>query len=300
MKKIILIALTLTIYSCKKSSTDDATYSVDANTESAQQVADAMAGVDESGGSSGGTISENEIKSYQKAFARLSPNDVPASKVFFDQIFPQAHAAACNTVAFSMCNNKQQVRDLTGCSTYGGGTMTGNVTLNFSSALCQINGVNGDSVSRVPNFSVAGLRGATFSVSSDSTGQTLTRTGGGVFTFANTGIRRTFVTPKGVKLLDVSTSTTGLLSVSGLSRNGRTMNGTGSLNILNNLTGVSCSLTPNSVSWTNACNCPNSGSWQATCSDSKTYNMAFSSTCGLATLTVDGVVSTVSLDRCQP
>lgn len=299
MKIFILIFVTLAIFGCKNKTDDEVTYSVNASSEAAQQIGDAMAGIDESGGSTGGAISQNEIKSYQQAYARLNPNDVSTSQLYFNQLFPQAEAAACNTVTFSACTSSSRVRNLTGCTTNGGGTMTGNVTLNYSLASCLIDGANGASVSRVPNFSITGLRGATFTVAATSTGQSLTRTGGGVFTFANTGIRRTFVTPKGVTLLDVTTSTTGTLTVTGASRNSRTLTGTGSLNYVNNLTGISCALTPSSVAWTSACNCPTAGSFTATCSDSKTYSLTFSSTCGSATLTLDGSASTVSLDRCQ-
>ena len=79
MKKIIglLIILTTIFLGCRGTTTDDTAYSVDTTTESAQQVGDAMASVDESGGSTGGAITSNEIKSYEKAFSRRESKCTP-------------------------------------------------------------------------------------------------------------------------------------------------------------------------------------------------------------------------------
>ncbi len=302
MKKttLILILSTLFVYSCKKSATDDESYTVDATNETAQQVGDAMASMDESGGSTSGAVASLEIQSYQKAFARLSTGESPKSENIFKVLFPMAEAAACNTVAFSSCASNQKIRNVTGCSTAGGGTMDGNVTLTFAgsgAASCTIPGA-ADSVSRAPNYSITGLRGATFSVSATSTGHTLTRLNSTDFNFTNAGIRRTFVTPKGTTLLDVTSSTGSAISVTGNSRNNRTMSG-GSLIVTNNLTSVACTLVPSSVQWTSACNCPTAGSWAGTCTDSSTFQVAFGSTCGETTVTKDGVATTVTMDRCQ-
>ena len=72
MKKLFYyLSIVLLIQACKKS-TDDATYSVDTTTESAQQVGDVTASVDESGGNTNGsmTVVKSELKSFEKAFAR--------------------------------------------------------------------------------------------------------------------------------------------------------------------------------------------------------------------------------------
>jgi hypothetical protein len=203
-------------------------------------------------------------------------------------------------VAFSTCSSTQKVREVTGCTTAGGGTMDGNITLVFSgsgASSCTIP-LAADAVSRTPNYSITGLRGATFSVSALTTGQTFTRTGAGTFTFENSGIRRTFVTPKGKTLLDVTSATGSAISVTGDIRNNRTMSG-GSLIVTNNLTSVACTLVPSGVQWSSGCNCPTAGSWAGTCSDSSAFSVAFGSTCGESTVTKDGVVSTVNMDRCQ-
>jgi hypothetical protein len=300
MQKIFAIATAaLFIYGCKKAD-QDTNYSIDSTTESAQQVGDAMAGVDESGGNTSGSIASLELRSAEKTFARLSQGEASKSEQLALMILPLAHAAACNTVAFNTCSANQKVRNFADCSTAGGGTMSGNVTLSYTgtgSATCTLP-MSNDTVSRAPNFSVNGVRGASFAVASISTGQTLTRTGATNFTFSNTGIRRTFVTPKGTTLLDITTSTSSPVSVTGNSRNTRTLSG-GTIVVLNNLTSVSCSLTPSSVSWSSACNCPTAGSWSGTCSDATTLSVAFSNTCGESTVTKNGVVSTVTMDRCQ-
>jgi hypothetical protein len=299
-KRTLLLALSaLLVLGCKKN-VDDESYTVDSTNETAQQVGDAMASMDESGGTTNGAVASLEIQSYQKAFARLSAGEASKSENIFKALFPMAQAAACNTIAFSSCTASQKTRSVTGCTTAGGGTMDGNVTLEFSGSgagTCTIPNAT-DSVSRKPNYSITGLRGATFTVSAPSTGQTLTRTGATTFDFTNSGIRRTFVTPKGTTLLDVTAATGSAISVTGNNRNTRTMSG-GSLVVTNNLTSVSCTLTPSSVQWTSACNCPTAGSWSGTCSDASSFQVAFSSTCGQTTVTKDGVATTVTMDRCQ-
>lgn len=304
MKKLLLVLVAFSVWSCKKADTD-ATYSVDSTAESGQQVGDAMAAIDESGGSTSGAITQNEIKSYERAFARLAQDDVSNAQAAFFRIFPQAQAAACGAVSFDACGTSganKRVRTLDGCSTSLGGAMSGNVSLTFAgtgASSCTIPVAN-DTVSRVPSFSITGLRGATFSVSATSTGQTLKRTGATTFDFSNTGIRRTFVTPKGSTILDVTTtvSSSSPLTVTGNSRANRVVNG-GPLVVVNNLTGVTCNLTASSVSWSTGCSCPTAGSWSGTCSDSTTFTTAFSSTCGQATVTKGTESSTVTLDRCQ-
>ncbi len=298
MKIFIISAMLplLLLLSCNKPEN----YAVDTTNESAQQVGENMASLDESGGSSGGTLTSNEIKSYEKAFARLS-NDVPTkSQTVANFVFPMAHATACNAATFSTCAASKIVRDYTGCTTAGGGVMSGSTELTFSgsgTASCTILLAN-DYVDRKPNFSTTGLRGATFAVSATSTGQRTTRTGATTFTFSNAGVNRKFTTPKGNVLIDITTSTTSAINVTGNSRNTRTMSG-GAMLIINNLTAVACSLTPTGIAWTASCNCPTSGTWSGACTDSSTFSVAFSATCGQTTVTQGGATSTVNMDRCQ-
>jgi hypothetical protein len=298
MKLLILSLLVFSIYGCKKAESD-ANYSVDSTGESAQQIGDAMAAVDESGGTTNGNVTSYEVPSYEKAFARMTQNEFSNSPALVQLIFPLAHAADCNTISFSTCSSSQRIRTMN-CSTAGGGNLSGSITLSYSgtgAASCTIPSAS-DAVSRLPSYTITGLRGATFSVSATSSGQTLTRSGATTFNFSNSGIRRTFVTPKGTTLLDITTSTSSPIVVTGNNRNTRSMSG-GSLVVANNLNGVSCSLSPSSVAWTASCNCPTSGSWSGSCSDSSTFSVAFNSTCGQATVTKDGTSSTVTMDRCQ-
>lgn len=298
MKNIFLLAtVSFVFWGCSKAAED---YTVDTTIESAQQVGENMASIDETGGSTNGTLTSNEYKSYEKAFARMSNDEVSKSQAFAQIIFPMAEATACNATTFTTCSASKLTRDYAGCSTAGGGAMTGNTQLTFAgtgAASCTMPMAN-DYVDRVPNFTVTGLRGATFVVSATSTGQRTTRTGASSFTFSNAGVNRKFTTPKGTVKLDITTSTTSAIAVTGNGRNARTMSG-GAMLITNNLTAVACSLTPASIAWTASCNCPTSGTWSGSCTDSSTLSVAFTSTCGQTTVTKDGVASTVTMDRCQ-
>lgn len=299
--KVVLFALltVITLFGCKKAS-DESAYSVDSTAESGQQVGDAMASLDEAGGTSTGLLSQFETRGLEKTFARIAQDEPKSHMSILKLVFPEAVATSCSLVGFDSCTSNQKIKNFTDCTTAGGGSLSGNVTLSFSgtgASSCSIP-MSNDSVSRVPNFSITGLRGATFAVSATSTGQTITRVNATDFTFSNSGIRRTFVTPKGATILDVTASTSSPITVSGTLRAGRVMTG-GGLTIVNNLTSVSCSLTPSSVTWEASCNCPTSGSWSGNCSDSTTMNVAFNSTCGQATVTRGSESSTITMDRCQ-
>lgn len=298
MKKLFVLILALSAVGCKKAA--DEMYSVDSTVEAGQQVGDAMAAIDESGGSTSGSIAQLDFQANERAFARLAPNDVLKPQPLWSRLLPKAVAVSCNAVSFSSCASNQRIRQFEDCSTYGGGSISGNVTLNFSgsgASSCTIPAAS-DAVSRVPNFSITGLRGATFSVSATSTGQSLTRTGATTFNFTNAGIRRSFVSPKGETILDITTNTGSAIQVTGNGRANRTLNG-GSLVVTNNISGVTCTLTPSSVQWSSGCNCPTSGEWSGTCSDSSQFTVAFGNSCGQATVTKGTAANSVIMDRCQ-
>ncbi len=295
---VSLITTTL-LFSCNKT-LDDSNYTVDSTNEAAQQVGDVAASIDESGGATSGAITTNEINSYQKTFARFINKDFSAPRALFSIAVPQAQAEACNVVNFGTCTSGTRTKTFNSCSSNGGGTISGNIILAYAGThtnLCNISSAS-DSVSRAPNFTISGLRGATFKVATVGIGQTLTRVGAGSFTLTNAGIRRTFVTPKGTTKLDITASTGSAVTITGDARNTRNMNG-GIILIKDNLTDVTCTLTPNNMAWTSSCNCPTSGSMSGTCSDSSTFAVAFNSTCGESTVTKSGVDTTVTLDRCQ-
>lgn len=300
--KILVMMCFLVMFSCKKAE-DSSSYSVDSTAESGQQVGDAMASVDEAGGSTNGSFSQMEqieFKHAEKTFARLTSDEPQRGSSLLQLALPEAQAAVCSLTGFSSCSANQKIKDFADCSTPGGGTLSGTVTLSFTgtgAATCTIP-MNNDAVSRVPSFSITGLRGATFAVSATSTGQTITRVNATDFTFSNSGIRRTFVTPKGSTILDVTSSTASPITISGTTRANRVMTG-GGLTITNNLTSVSCTLAPSAVAWEAGCNCPTSGSWSGSCSDATSMSVAFSGTCGQATVTKGADSSTITMDRCQ-
>lgn len=261
--------------------------------ETAQQIGDVMASVDESGGDSNGTMAFNEgqrrfIARREQNVQGLFLNDVYS---FLNPVKP-TEAAACSTTSFSACNAGQRVRDLNNC-TIGSAIFTGDVTLTFSNP-CSLSS-NGDFVHREPNFTVSGRRGATLTVTKSGThGQTTTRTPAG-FNFANDGIRRVF-TLSGETLFDYTTSTTSNILVTGTSRANRVMDG-GNLRILNNRTAVTCNYVPNDVTWSSTCNCASSGSWTGSCSDGKTTAVRITG-CGTATVTMGEESEDFSFDRC--
>lgn len=306
--RILLIFSVLTLLnSCNKKSDDSTSYSVDTTEEVGQQVGEAMAAVDESGGTSNGGIALIEPSGAYKTFSRLSGENNSRSKLNFawDKLITPAYAAACSTVTFGTCGStvaNAKVKDFSSCTLGIGATITGSIQLAFSGSAassCQIPN-NTDSVTRTPNFTITGARGATFKVAvpTGATGQTLTRTGGSTFTFSNSGIQRSFTTAAGSVLLDVTTKTTSDISISGSSRASRQVTG-GVLQVTNNLNGQVCTISPSSVQWTSTCNCPTSGSWTGSCSSGETLTVAFSSTCGSSTVTLGSDVKTVTLDRCN-
>lgn len=300
MKKFMYCALfVILIQGCKKTD-DEATYSVDTTAESAQQVGDVTASVDESGGLASGSYTMNsEIESIKKTYARLSGEELN-DKTISQFIIPKAEAAACITTTFGGCTANKRIREFGGCLIGTSGAINGNVTLTFAgpdAGACGM-GNTGDSATRVPAFTITGLRGATFTVSAPTTGQVVTRGAGAASTFNNTGIRRTFTTPKGSTILDITTTTGSAISISGATRSVRQMSA-GSLVVTNNLTSEVCTLTPNTVAWTGGCNCPTSGNFDGSCTGGKTFKVTFGGTCG--TVTVDTNTETgkiVTLDRC--
>lgn len=300
----IIFSIFLVLSSCNKKGDDATTVNVNTTEEVGQQVGEAMAAIDESGGNSDGSVSLLEPAGNFKAFARLSGET--SKKTAFEVLVPQAQAAACSTIAFGSCGATQansKIKDFSSCTLGIGATITGSIKLVFAgsgASSCQMP-VPSDSATRTPNFTITGARGATFQVSvpSGGTGQTLTRTGTGTtFSFNNTGIRRAFTTASGATLLDVTTKTTSAISISGTSRANRSLTG-GTLQVTNNLNGQVCTITPSSVTWISGCNCPTSGSWTGSCTSGETLTVAFNSTCGSSTVTLGSEVKTVTLDRCN-
>ena len=262
----------------------------------AQQIGDAMASIDDSGGSDGGYVLINNEK---KTFARLLPQSEVQRSVA-SLVLPEARAAACSVAStFGSCASNQIIRDFQSC-TIGTATLTGTVTLSFNDGVDNnvcTNDTDGDTITRVPAFVITGARGGTFTVSKVGTiGQRLTRSSAGVFAFSNDGIRRVLAY-NGTELANYTTSTTSDITITGATRNGRVANG-GALRVLNNRTSTSCDYAPSNVTWSSTCNCAVSGTWTATCSTGSSASFAISG-CGTGTLTVGSSSETVTLDQCS-
>lgn len=296
---LLMIAAATLFFGCKKS---DATYAADIQ-ETAQQVGDVMASVDESGGSGGNIASMKDIeqmqKSVKKSFDRYAPGELSENMVA-KLFLPEAQAASCAGAGFAACDNttRKIVRSFAGC-TVGSAVFSGDVTLTWSVAgtNCSMGGVNGAMITRVPNFTVTGRRGATLTVSKTGTnGQTIELVNAGVLKFKNDGINRV-IASGATTLFNQTTATSGDITVTGTSRTNRVMSG-GSLNVTNNLTSVVCNYVPTNVTWAGGtCNCPTSGSWSGTCSDGKTTTLDITG-CGTANFTEGSSTEAVVFDRC--
>ena len=288
MKYLLFLFALSVLVSCAKDQTVDIQ-------ETAQQVGDVMASVDESGGNANGTMA---MMDNQRHFIAVREQKLKGSglKDLWALLQPvqSAQAGACKDTTFSACTSSQKVRDLNDCN-IGSAVFSGDVTLTFSDAACVVNS-DGDSVRRAPNFTVTGRRGATLTVSKTGTnGQTISRTSAGVFTFANDGIRRVFALGSNT-LFDYTTTTTSNINITGTSRSDRVISG-GTLRVLNNVSSVSCEYVPNNVRWSSSCNCAVEGSWSGTCSDGKSSSVSITG-CGSATIAVGEDSESLTFDRC--
>lgn len=297
-KILILLCVTL-VFGCRKNS-DDASAEIE---ETAQQLGDVMASIDEAGGGNGNIASlQNSI---QKTFERYAPEEVPPPSMVASIVIPKAEAASCSTTGapFSSCTGNQITRTFNNCS-IGTASLSGDVTFAWTATgtQCAID-ANGEKVERKPNFILTGRRGATLTVSTTTTmGQVIELTnlnGGGanrVFSFTNGGIKRKF-TAGGNTLFENTTTTNSAITITGSDRNNRVLTG-GSLRVANNLTNVTCDYVPTNVTWAGtACNCPTSGSWSGTCSNGRSTTLNITG-CGTATYTEGGDTVNVVFDRC--
>lgn len=302
---LALSSLILFLSGCGLNNTDPAN-SIDTTEELGQQLGEMAATMDESGGSSNGSIASLDFKSSEAAYLRLteSPQSSLAAQKIADVLLPKALAASCSEATFDACSaslTNGRVKTFAACTLGAGTTMTGSVQLLFTgsnAAGCTAPNI-ADTIARTPAFVITGARGGTFEVSSGSSGQVLTRLGTNTFSFINGGIRRVFTTVTGTTLLDLTTSTSSPVTFTGSSRLNRQITG-GAIEIKNNLNDETCSVTPNDVTWTSAaCNCPNSGTFTGTCSSGESFSMSLLGTCGRATVTVGDVSKTITMDRCS-
>ena len=261
LKGLILIVLALsTLIRCNTSNPVDIQ-------ETGQQIGDVMASMDEMGGNSGSLAA-----SYaEPTFTRLVSEETEIASYSPTGIRSVACVSADPFSTFISF-------------TWADGA---------SSCLLSATGAT---VSRAPQFTATGRRGATLTVSKTGTyGQKITKTGADTFTFSNDGIKRVFAAA-GATLFDFTTTTTADIGITGTARTGRIISG-GTLRVANNLTGGTCDYSPTAVTWAASCNCAVSGSWSGSCSDGKTSTMTITG-CGTATLTVGADSESFTFDRC--
>lgn len=300
MKSYILISfLILSLFSCKKSS--ESTGGSPDISEPAQQVGDVMASIDEAG--AGNSSIAYQPNAEMKTFARYEKE--PLRDFLFRSFAPSAVAASCATgSSFSSCSSNVITRTFNDCTTLlGTVTVSGTVTLTWvdgaTDNTCAMT-TSGHSISRSPNFTMTGRRGATLTVSKAATyGQRITRGAtANALTFTNDGIRRQF--NGSLASFDFTTQTTGSgLTITGATRAGRVLSSSGgaALRVTNNNSGAICDFTPTNVTWAATCNCPTSGSWSVSCQDGSSASLSLTG-CGTGTYTVGASSESVSFDRC--
>lgn len=255
--------------------------------EMGQGVGDLMASIDEVGGNTG------EI-SWETTTPFLKFQTSPL------ELIPSAHAASCLVGTFGLCATNTIVRSFNRCN-FGSVILNGSVTLTWGggAANCQLLNT-GDTLTRVPNFTLTGRRSGTLEVTKTGTiGQRLTWMSGTgankVFEFTNDGIRRVYTDFSGDTAFDLLTETTSAITVTGTQRANRTLEG-GGFRVTNQLTNLACTFTPSGVTWSTVCNCPISGSWTGSCGG----NEATLSITGCGTANFSSGSETISLrfDRC--
>ncbi|MBI5493694.1 MAG: hypothetical protein HY904_01630 [Deltaproteobacteria bacterium] len=283
-----LMVGTVALVGCGRGKLDQA---LEDTEEVAQALGDMMASADESSGENGGTFA------FYKAGGVRRMMDTPLDRLQ-DAILPSAHAAACwGADTFGTCSNSTITRTFGGC-TVGLASLTGTVTLTWTGGNCRLETV-GESVTRVPNFTITGRRDATLTVS--GAGQQLTRTGADAYTYHVSGVSRVLRTAAGATLADVDTRTTADVTVTGTSRASRVMNG-GTFEVRHNVAKYTTTLSPANLTWTASCNCATSGSLTGTVTpdDGDAVDVTVTVTgCGTATITADDKSKEVTFDRCS-
>lgn len=266
-----------------------------ASAEVAQAAGDVMASLDESSADTGGSFAFYiKASAVDRYFASWSDRVV-------DALLPSVWADPCHLVGFTYAH-PVATREFGGCNR-GRGILEGNVTLTFSEAdddfkLEEV----GDSVIRVPEFTITGSRNGVLSVSGANGGQKLTLSQAGeskTFLWTTLGMSRTLVRD-GETIFDIQTRTLEDITVTGTSRRDRVMNG-GSIEVTNSVEGSVSVLTHNNLTWDSSCTCAVSGSLSGTKTvDGVSSDLVIEMTgCGTATVTTDGVAESVTFDRCS-
>lgn len=298
MKKIaVLVSFILFLAGCNPQVADLEVYNEE---QVANQIGDVMATIDEAGKGSS-TIASYKLESFNKFSQKnhISKKQQMASLFYAQPVI----AESCGASQFSSCSSNSVIRNFNGCSV-GGYTLSGSVSLNWTGGAGCVLSSTGQSILINPNYMVS-ANGLDVQISKvNSTGISLTwdsgTTGAKVFKYKNFGVRRSAVY-NDKTLIDITTSTSSDITISGETRGARSAHG-GSMQMTNNLTGEVCTVSPQNISWGSSnCNCATSGSWTGNCSSSGNITLTLNS-CGRATVTYIDAGTTknkaVSLDRC--
>lgn len=304
MNLVLFFIASLFIFGCANKedvSNDGADY-----TETAQQIGDVMASIDEMG-KSGGSIALND-KSTDKIFARLAPDNSGelTKKNLVTLLQPQAQAITCSGSGFGTCSSNTLTRIFPTDCTVGSAKFNGSIAFAWggTSSSCIMQAAN-DYITRAPNFNVTGRRDAVLTVSNVGTfGQKLTWVSGSgstrVMSLTSDGINRKFITSAGKTLFNhttqIATGVSTALTVTGTDRTSRVISG-GVLTVTDNQANTTCSFSPIAVTWGPSCNCPVSGTWNGTCSTGTNSKLVLTG-CGTGTYTDGTNTSNVILDRC--
>ncbi|MGE0762381.1 MAG: hypothetical protein AB7N80_03785 [Bdellovibrionales bacterium] len=233
-----------------------------------------------------------------------------ASRVF-NQIVPEAQAAACSRALYEMCvsgvSSATRSTLYSNCSLPSGRTLNGSVTLTYSDLSCNLD--VGDSVNRSYDFAMNGLYGGQLLVSSASHtdyrgnsiggGGNLTRLGANSWQIDVAGKRKTFVR-SGNTFFDIQVRTTAPMNVlNTLARNGRVVDG-GSFEVIHNLAKFTATYTPSQLTWSGTCCHPISGSLSVSYSGSVTGSGSVTfNGCGSATLVKGGLSQDININYCE-
>lgn len=293
-KKLILVALTLTLINCSKKADEasDSSNSLEDSAEAGLTLVQSIA--DDENGSSYASLSSKPTGSFQ------------AASTFVQMLIEKAQAATCQRARLQACSAGVRATVLDNCE-LGQFSTNGNVSLSYSDSACSMASV-GNSVTREFDYSITGPRSGVFSVNSnvadDYRGQSIG--GGGRLTVTSAGWnidvlgKHKSFTRRGRNLYNVSVRTLQPIKVTGgLARSNRVLND-GQLEVNHNLAGFTAVYTFSNVSYSASCCHPTGGQIQTTYSGSVTGSSTLSfGSCGSATLDKDGQSENITLSYCE-
>jgi hypothetical protein len=209
------------------------------------------------------------------------------------------YSSCLGAVTWGSCETfgggRKRTKTFNGC-TLGSATLIGSIEFEYSGAGCALL-ANGQTVKRSPSFSMQFANRVEITIQKVGTnGQVLTRVDPTTFSFASDGIRRRLLA-NGSVLSDFTSATQSSMTLAGNLRAGRSING-GSLQVTNNISGVSCVYVPTAVTWTANCTCPTSGTWTFSCTDSSSGSITHTGCGELSVIEGGGAPTTVALNRC--